>query len=575
MELKEEYFNTEFLEREFFKKLIKRMDPNSKDFKVVEKSYEFAYEKHLGQKRLSGENYINHPLRTALNILDLNLDYETISGAILHDILEDTNVSYKELKDIFGENIAFLVDGVTKITSIKYQNKSIAELQKLSRFIIYFLDDIRVVFIKLADRLDNMRTLNFLDEEKRKKVAQETKEIYLPLSQKLGIFSWAGELDELCFKYLEPENYDFIKSLVEEKIKKGEDYLRNLIDRISKKLIENKINPVNIEYRVKRISSIWKKFLKKNSNIDHVYDILAIRIIVKSIEECYLVLGILHQMFNPIFEEFDDYIAFPKPNGYQSLHTTLFDENGEIIEIQIRTEKMHIYNEIGAAAYFAYAEFKNTKEYRKGGTFLISEREMKIVEKLRKWQEIENPKEFLKILKEEFFQDKILVFTPKGDIVELPIGSTPVDFAYKIHTEIGNHCVGAKVNNKIVPLNTELKTGDVVEIIVNKNKYPSQDWLYFVKTYQARKHIKNFIKRNINKELTEVIFEFENKENSKLLYPKIIQKISDENIYIYESNFKDKGDGSFLKLVLKGDIEKIKDLISKINSKFNLKGKIL
>jgi len=575
MELKEDYFNTNFLESEFFKKLIRVFNPQSEEFKLIEKTYEFAYQNHLGQKRLSGENYINHPIRTALNVLDLNLDYETVSAALLHDILEETDVKYEDLKNLFGENIAFLVDGVTKITSIKYQNKSIRELQKLSKFIIYFLDDLRIVFLKLADRLDNMRTLKFLSPAKIKKVAEETKEIYLPLAQKLGISTWASELDELCFKYLEPENYDFIRNLVEEKLKKGDLYLKNLINKISNKLLENKINPVKIEYRVKKISSIWKKFLKKNSNIENVYDILAIRIIVKSIEECYLVLGILHQLFNPIFEEFDDYIAFPKPNGYQSLHTTLFDENGEIIEVQIRTEKMHLYNEIGAAAYFAYAEFKNTKDYMKGRSLFINEKEIKLVEKLRKWQDIKNPKEFLKILKEEFFQDKILVFTPKGDVIELPTGSTCVDFAYKIHTEVGNHCMAAKVNNRIVPINTELKTGDVVEIIVNKNKNPSPDWLSFVKTYQARKAIKNFIKKMLNKDSLEVIFEFNNQQESREFYPRIIQMISEDNISILESSFKTRGDFYFLKLKISGDSEKIKKVVFKIASKLNIKAKSL
>jgi len=482
-------YETKTLKEELLRKVLERFSPEEFDF--IKRALEFAEEMHKGQKRMNGEDYINHPIRTALNLISLYLDKETISAALLHDILEDTNVSLEYLESLFGKEVSFIVDGVTKITSIKYQNKTIKELQKLSKFLIYLLDDLRVLFVKLSDRLDNMRTLDFLPEEKRIKVAQETKEIYLPFAQKLGFYLWASELDELCFKHLYPDKYKFIKEYIKEKISQGEEILRDVKERIIKEMTKHGIVPVKVEYRVKKISSIWKKY-KKKKDLDKIYDIFALRIIVKKVEECYLVLGVVHKIFRPIFEEFDDYIAFPKQNGYQSIHTTVVDKNGQFIEIQIRTEEMHLYNEIGPAAYFGYSQFKDTKDYLKGKSVIVSESDLKIIEKLRKWQEIKNPKEFLSLIKEEFFQEKILVYTPKGDIVDLVKGATCVDFAYEIHTEIGNHCAGAIVNGRIVSLDTELRNGDVVEIIVNKNKFPSRDWLSFVKTYKARRAIRKF-----------------------------------------------------------------------------------
>lgn len=539
--LPESYFKTEFLINELFKR-IKNF--SSEDQKLISQAFYFSFEKHKDQKRLSGENYINHPLRTALNILELKLDAPSVASGLLHDVIEDTLTSPQELENIFGKEISFLVSGVTKVTSLKYQDRTIEELQKLSHFLIYLLDDLRVVFIKLADRLDNMRTLNFLPREKQIKVAQETKEIYLPLAMKLGIYSWAGELDDLCFYYLDPENYNFIQEYLKEKIEKGKIFLDKVKDKILTALEEKNLKPVKIESRIKRISSIWKKFLKKK-DIDKIYDIFALRIIVKTIEECYLALGIVHQLFNPVFEEFDDYISFPKPNGYQSIHTTVVWEN-EFIEIQIRTEAMHLYNEVGAACYFGYFTFKDTKDYKRGKTAIISEKDIQLIEKLRNnLNQIEDPSEYLKLIKEEFFAEKILVFTPKGDIIELPQGSTCIDFAYKIHTEIGNHCAGAKINGRIVSLTTQLKTGDIVEIIVNKNKNPSPDWLSIVKTYQAKKAIKSYLKKRNVAFSMEILIELPQEDLDK-----IIGLVNELNAKILSKNSKVKNNKLILRLIL-------------------------
>lgn len=536
--LDKQYFETKFLTNQLFQ-AIKIFTPTEQ--KLIIEAFNFAQIKHQGQKRLSGEDYINHPLRTALNVLQLKLDASSVISSLLHDILEDTSTSLEELESRFGKEIGFLVDGLTKVTSLKYQDRTLEELQKLSKFLIYLLDDLRVVFVKLADRLDNMRTLNFLPREKQIKVSQETKEIYLPLAMKLGISSWVGELDDLCFYYLEPDNYLFIQEYLNEKIAKGKELLETVKETIFKALVAKGIYPLTIEYRVKRISSIWKKFLKKK-DIDKIYDVFALRVIVRTIEECYLTLGIIHQLFNPIFEEFDDYIAFPKPNGYQSIHTTVVYEN-EFIEVQIRTEAMHLYNELGVASYFAYYNFKETKAYQKGKVAFMSQEDIKIVEKLRRWTEIDNPREYLKLIKEEFFAEKVLVFTPKGDIIELPRGSTCIDFAYKIHTEIGNHCSGAKINGRLVPLSTELKTGDVVEILVNKNKQPSPDWLNIAKTYQARKSIKSYFKRkNITLSL-EILVELPKDD-----LPQILSLINEYKGRILHKHLKIKND----RLIFKG-----------------------
>jgi len=470
----------------FKEKLLLYRNYSDEELLLIEKAFYFGEKAYQGVKRKSGEPYLNHCLRTALNLAELKLPAEMIMAGILHDVLEDGNVSEEELKNEFGEEINFLVKGVTKISSYRYKEKNLAQAENLRKLILATIKDVRVAIIKLADRLDNMRTLEYLDPEKRKEIALETSDIYVPLALRLGINEWAGELDDLALKYLDPEKYHSLKLEIEKRVADGKSYLEKLKPLIESELKKKNINLVKIEYRVKRISSVYKKLPRKNYDLDKIYDILAFRIIVKTIEDCYLTLGVLHSLFKPLMHEFDDYIAFPKPNGYRSLHTTVITDEGKYIEFQIRTEEMHLYNEFGMAAYLAYADAKQTKTYQKEKPIFADEEELKIIQNLRDWREGFT----------DIFKEKIYVLTPEGDVVELPVNSTPLDFAYKIHTDLGNHFAGARVNQKLVPIDYKLQNGDVVEIIINKNRKPSPDWLKIVQSAHAKKKIKAELKKN-------------------------------------------------------------------------------
>jgi GTP pyrophosphokinase len=470
----------------FKEKLLLYKNYSNDELLLIEKAFYFGEKAYQGVKRKSGEPHLNHCLRTALNLAELKLPAEMITAGILHDVLEDTNVSEEELKNEFGDEITFLVKGVTKISSYHYKEKNLAQAENLRKLILATIKDVRVAIVKLADRLDNMRTLEYLEPEKRKRIALETSDIYVPLALRLGISEWAGELDDLALRYLEPEKYHSLKLEIERRVTDGKSYLEKLKPLIESELQKKNINFVKIEYRVKRISSVYKKLPRKNYDLDKIYDLLAFRIIVKTIEDCYLTLGVLHSLFKPLMHEFDDYIAFPKPNGYRSLHTTVITEEGKYIEFQIRTEEMHLYNEFGMAAYLAYADAKQTKTYQKEKPIFADEEELKIIQNLRDWRE-----GFIDI-----FKEKIYVLTPKGDVVELPANSTPLDFAYKIHTDLGNHFAGARVNQKFVPIDYKLQNGDVVEIIINKNRKPSPDWLNIVQSAHAKKKIKAELKKN-------------------------------------------------------------------------------
>jgi RelA/SpoT family (p)ppGpp synthetase len=507
-------------------------------------------------KRKSGEPYLNHCLRTALNLAELKLPAEMITAGILHDVLEDGNVSEEELKNEFGEEINFLVKGVTKISSYRYKEKNLAQAENLRKLILATIKDVRVAIIKLADRLDNMRTLEYLEPEKRIRFALETSDIYVPLALRLGISEWAGELDDLALKYLEPEKYHSLKLEIEKRVADGKSYLEKLKPLIENELQKKNINLVKIEYRVKRISSVYKKLPRKNYDLDKIYDLLAFRIIVKTIEDCYLTLGVLHSLFKPLMHEFDDYIAFPKPNGYRSLHTTVITDEGKYIEFQIRTEEMHLYDEFGMAAYLAYADSKQTKTYQKEKPIFADEEELKIIQNLRDWQEGFT----------DIFKEKIYVLTPKGDVVELPANSTPLDFAYKIHTELGNHFAGARVNQKLVPIDYKLQNGDVVEIIINKNRKPSPDWLNIVQSANAKKKIKAELKKNH--------FIFKPRFNAEIkiiaqdrvgLLKDIANVISSQNVNIIGSRSKTKKDLAYLYFTLqindKKELESLKELI--------------
>jgi GTP pyrophosphokinase len=540
----------------FKEKLLLCRNYSDEELLLIEKAFYFGEKAYQGVKRKSGEPYLNHCLRTALNLAELKLPAEMITAGILHDVLEDGNISEEELKNEFGEEINFLVKGVTKISSYCYKEKNLAQAENLRKLILATIKDVRVAIIKLADRLDNMRTLEYLEPEKRIRLALETSDIYVPLALRLGISEWAGELDDLALKYLEPEKYHSLKLEIEKRVADGKSYLEKLKPLIENELQKKNINIIKIEYRVKRISSVYKKLPRKNYDLDKIYDFLAFRIIVKTVEDCYLTLGVLHSLFKPLMHEFDDYIAFPKPNGYRSLHTTVITDEGKYVEFQIRTEEMHLYNEFGMAAYLAYADAKQTKTYQKEKPVFADEEELKIIQNLKDWQEGFT----------DIFKEKIYVLTPKGDVVELPANSTPLDFAYKIHTDLGNHFAGARVNQKLVPIDYKLQNGDVVEIIINKNRKPSPDWLNIVQSAHAKKKIKAELKKN------HFIFKPRLSADIKIiaqdrigLLKDIANVISSQNVNIIGSRSKTKKDLAYLYFTLqindKKELESLKELI--------------
>jgi guanosine-3',5'-bis(diphosphate) 3'-pyrophosphohydrolase len=465
---------------------------------IISKAYKFAEKVHSGQKRKSGEPYFNHVLATADILYSWNMDDETISAGLLHDVIENTNTKIEDIKKEFGEETAFLVDGVSKLGKFKYRGAK-EKAENMRKLILAISEDLRVVFIKLADRLHNMRTLNYLPKEKQKRIALETDEIYAPIAYRLGMHNLAGELQDLAFPYLYPEEYKWILNNVSDKYEERMKYLKKTAPVLKEFLLKNNVKIINFDYRAKRWSSLYKKLLVYDMDIEKIYDLVALRVIVPTVQDCYTTLGLIHEFWQPLSGRIKDYIAVPKPNGYRSLHTTVLGPQDKKIEIQIRTPEMHYENEFGIASHWLYKMQKYQKE--KINNFI---KELEWVKHLKSWQE-EMPKtvppsEFLKSLKIDFFKDRIYVITPKGDVIDLPKDATPVDFAYHIHSEIGDACVGAKVNDKLVPLDYKLKSGDVVEILTQKNKKPSEDWLNFVKTSLARERIKSALKQK-NKKL--------------------------------------------------------------------------
>jgi GTP pyrophosphokinase len=463
---------------------IKRYNPSA-DVDLLSKAFEFSYDSHRDQLRKSGEPYFVHPLEVAKILTNLKMDYETIAGGVLHDVAEDTDVSIDLVQREFGSNIALLVDGVTKISELKMFGFEAQQAENFRKMLLSMVKDIRVILIKFADRLHNMRTLDFLPEKKRVRIALETQEVYAPLAHRLGLARIKWELEDLAFKYLEPESYfDLYKKINETRSERERTILQST-SPIRKSLVEAKIH-ARFEGRPKHFFSIYNKITKRGVPFEEIYDLLAIRIIVEKIEECYHALGIVHSLFTPIHERFKDYIATPKTNGYQSLHTTIIGPEGKKVEIQIRTEQMHRTAEEGIAAHWKYKEGRLTED--------DLDKHLVWLRQVLDWEEGEPDSTFLDHLKINLFQDEVFVFTPKGDLFRLPVHSTPVDFAFSIHTDIGLHCLAAKVNGKIVPLSYELKSGDTVEILTSSNQRPNDDWLKFVVTSKARSRIKKYIR---------------------------------------------------------------------------------
>lgn len=467
---------------------------NDSELSILDDIYQFAKKAHKGQIRASNEPYILHPINVALILLTFDVDLQTIEASLLHDVVEDTSVSLDTIKDKFGKEVALLVDGVSKISQIKFLSLEEWKLESLRKVLIAMASDFRVVFIKLADRLHNMRTLNYLPEEKRREVAKETMEIYVPLAHRLGIYTLKWELEDLAFKYLEPEIFQDLKIKVSKKREERENEIFDIKIKIENLLNENNI-VCRVEGRAKNLYSIYRKMKQDNKTFDEIFDLTALRVIVPTIQDCYKTLGIVHTRWKPIPGRVKDYIAIPKPNGYQSLHTTLIDDNGEPFEIQIRTEEMHKNCEFGIASHWSYKE---------KGKKIDPDMSNKInwIRQIVEWQKtIPSAREFINRVKEDIFSDEIFVFTPKGEIINLTVDATPIDFAYKIHTEIGNKCIGAKVNGKIVPLNYKLKTGDRVEILTSKTSPgPSRDWLKFVKSSSTKEKIRQFYRKKEKEE---------------------------------------------------------------------------
>jgi GTP diphosphokinase / guanosine-3',5'-bis(diphosphate) 3'-diphosphatase len=464
----------------------------------LERAYAFAARAHAGQKRKSGEPYINHPLQVALELARWGLDAPTVEAALLHDVIEDTEIGPDELELEFPAPVPSLVEGVTKLGEIDLDRGS-AYAENLRKMMLAMAKDIRVLLIKLADRLHNMRTLAPLAAEDRERIAQETLDVYAPLASRLGMGEVKAELEDLAFRYLEPERFARIEQDVALVLKRRRRYVSLMRRKISDVLLAAGIG-AEVAGRAKHLYSIAKK-LEKQGELDKIYDLVAIRIIVPTVADCYTSLGLIHEHWKPLIYRIKDYIAVPKPNGYQSLHTTVFGEGGVIAEIQIRTQEMHELAERGVAAHFHYDELKSGKAYRSGqGAQAARQDKLAWVRSLTDWQaEIASGEEFIEGLKIDFFKDRIFVFTPKGDVYDLPEGATPVDFAFHVHTKVGETCVGAKVNGRIVPLSSKLENRDIVEILTQRGATPSQDWLSFVRTGQARSRIRAYF-RSLDRE---------------------------------------------------------------------------
>ena len=509
--------------------IVNKMKKNNKksDIKLIMKAYNYAKENHGDQLRKSGEPYIIHPIQVAYTLAELELDDATICAALLHDVVEDTEVTHQDLINEFGIEIAEMVDGVTKLSKLNYESVEEAQVENYRKMFLAMGKDIRVIMIKLSDRLHNMRTLKYLSRDRQIANAKETMDLYAPLANRLGIYSLKWELEDLSFKYLYPEEYREIVEGIDRKREERLQFIDKIEEQIKQELKKQKIE-AEITGRAKHLYSIYRKMKRDNITLDQIYDLFALRIIVNSVKDCYAALGVVHELYNPMPGRFKDYIAVPKPNMYQSLHTTLIGEKGTPFEVQIRTWDMHRIAEYGIAAHWAYKEASFAKG--KKANVKVSEDKLAWLRETLEWQkDMQDPQEFLNTLKTELFEDEVYVFTPKGDIKVLPRGSTPIDYAYSIHAEIGHHMTGCKINSKMMPIITKLKNGDIIEIITSENsKGPSRDWLKFIQSSTAKNKINAWFKKNQREE---------NIEKGKDLIEKEIKRIGMNHDELFKQEF--------------------------------------
>src|ERR1041385_1892659 len=472
-----------------FETILEKLRKNHPDAdeELLRRAYLFSARQHRGQTRQSGEPYLVHPLEVANILTELKLDPTCVATGLLHDIVEDSDTSAEEVEQFFGPEIAHLVDGLTKISKLDHASTEERQALNMRKMLLAMVDDVRVVLVKLADRLHNMRTLEYLPGEKRRRIAQETLDVYAPIAHRLGMARVRGELEDLAFKHLEPEEYQKLKELVESRRSRLDAFLAEVRSHILEMMGQSSIQVVYIEGRIKRLFSIYQKIRRQQISIDQVYDLVAIRIITESVKDCYGALGVIHATWRPIPTRFKDWIAIPRENFYQSLHTSVVGEGGQPFEVQIRTQDMHSIAEEGIAAHWKYKEGRR-------GTHTDEDEAFVWLKRLIEWQqEVKDSREFLDSLKLDLYPNEVYCFTPKGKVIELPRGATPIDFAFQIHTQVGLTTNGAKVNGRIVPLRYQLRNGDVIEILTSPNSHPSHDWMNFVKTSRARSKIRHYL----------------------------------------------------------------------------------
>jgi GTP diphosphokinase / guanosine-3',5'-bis(diphosphate) 3'-diphosphatase len=511
-----------------FRELLRTMRANrpGDDLELVRRAYEFSQKNHAGQSRASGEPYLVHPLGVAQVLAEMKMDAVAIAAGLLHDSVEDTSVTIVDIRKEFGEQVAHIVEGVTKISQIDFATREEQQAENLRKMMLAMVDDIRVVLIKLADRLHNMRTLEHLTPERQQKIAKETLEIYGPIAHRLGMGKIRGELEDLGFRYLDPLTHQQVHDAVEARRKQGEQFLAKVEQTLRDKLKEAGIT-AEVESRIKRLFSIHKKLVRQKISVDQVYDLYAMRVITKSLQDCYAVLGIVHNVWRPVPGRIKDFIAMPRPNFYQSLHTSVITEDGTPFEVQIRTEEMHRMAEEGIAAHW---------KYKDGPVSAQDEQRLAWLRQVVEWQrDVSDPTEFLSTLKIDLYPEEVYTFTPKGKVVVLPRESTPIDFAYSIHTEVGHSCVGAKVNGRMVPLRHKLHSGDIVEIITQPGRTPSRDWLAAVKSSRARNKIKHWLNIHQRERAIEIGRKLIEKEARK--YRVALKEIKDEVLLKIASDY--------------------------------------